>query len=226
MRTKIIKCYVDIGCIYEGDKTLEYAFEDYQCWNLKYGLIGILKLEIDIIEKTKTEISFEQVSGPSVNICTEYLISSFVDNRHGQYENIDMIIGWNSRDFDLPIIINNLECSEKYKEFFAERVATRDRDLLDLCVIRDISVKGGLEEVIKRLKIKHNLRCKDCPVYSKEEICFLKDFDIDTNRYNNSLKAIKQRNEFDIRVLPLLEERLGYLYEPRLPMDRYHKKWV
>lgn len=226
MLTKIVKCYIDIGCIYEGDNTLEHAYEDYQCWDIKYGLIGILKLEIDIIEKTKREISFEQVSGPSLNICIEYLISSLADNRHGQYENIDMIIGWNSRDFDLPIIINNLECSEKYKEFLAERIATKDRDLLDICVLRDISVKGGLEEVIKRLKIKHNLRCKDCPKYSKEETCFLKDFDKDTNRYNVNYKAIKQRNEFDIRVLPLLEERLGYLYEPRLPTDKYHKKWT
>ena len=218
----VVKCYIDIGCIYEGDQTLEYAYDDYENWNIKYGLIGILKLEIDIIRKTKEEISFEQVSGPGVNICTEYLISSLVDNR---YKNIDMIVGWNSRDFDLPIIINNLECSQKYKGYYAEQIATKDRDLLDICVLREISVKGGLEEVIKRLKIGHNLKCKNCPTYSKEEICFLKDFDMDTNRYNNSLKGIKQRNEFDIRILPLLEERLGYLYEPRLPVDKYHKKW-
>lgn len=134
MRTKIVKCYIDIGCIYEGDKTLEYAFEDYQCWNIKYGLIGILKLEIDIVEKTKTEISFEQISGPSVNICTEYLISSLADNRHGQYENIDMIVGWNSRDFDLPIIINNLECSQKYKEYLAEKEGSTRIPSARLCV--------------------------------------------------------------------------------------------
>ena len=224
--SKIVKCYIDIGCIYEGDKTLECAYEDYEGWNINYGLIGILKLEIDTIRKTKEEISFEQVSGQGVIMCTEYLISSLIDNRYKQYENIDMIIGWNSRDFDFPIIINSLEYPQRYKEYCAEKIATRDRDLLDLCVLRDISVKGGLEEVIKRLRIRHNLRCKNCPTYSKEEICFLKDFDMETNRYNNNLKGIKQRNEFDIRILPLLEERLGYLYESRLPMDRYHKKWI
>ncbi len=222
---KIIKCYFDIGCVYEGDKTIEDAFNDYQNWNIKYGMIGVLKLEIDTIRKTKTEISFEQIIGPTVYVYSEYMLLSLIDSRYRMYENIDMIVGWNSRDFDIPIIVNNTRGIEKFKEHCIKKIVVRDRDLLDLCILREIDIRGGLEAVIKRMKINHNFQHKNIPVYNDREICFLTEFDKCTNRFNTNLKAIKQRNEFDVRILPLLEEKLGYLYEPRLPMDKFHKKW-
>lgn len=232
--SKIIKYYIDIGCIYVGEENSDSAYYDHQNWDIKnYGLIGILKLEIDIRKKTKEEIFFKQIFRPYVYEFARNLISDFTYHRHNrifreisrEYDDADLIVGWNSRDFDIPIIMNNLGCSEAYVKSSLQIINKKDRDLLDLCVLREIPVKGGLEEVIKRLKIKHDLRCKDCPKYSDEEKCFYTDFDLSTNIHNNNLKMIKQRNEFDIRLLPLLEEKLGYLYEPRMIQDKFHKKW-
>ena len=230
----MIKYYLDIGCIYEGDEKIGCAYNDHQNWNIKdYGLIGILKLKIDVKKKTKEEILFKQIFTPYVHQFAKNLISDIIFDKDpnedifGIRENrdVDLIVGWNSRDFDFPIIINNLGYSEEHIKYCLDRITKKDRDLLDISILREIPVKGGLEQVVKRLKINHDLRCKNCPTYSDEEDYFFANFDYDTNRYNNNLKAIKQRNEFDVRILPLLEEKLGYLYHPRIIQDKFHKKW-
>lgn len=227
---EITKYYFDIGCVYEGDECIENIYSDYQNWDTKdYGLLGILKLKIDTEKRKKKEIFFKQVFSPHVHQFAEKFISDIIFKNDkdilgefSEYGDADLIVGWNSRDFDIPIIINNLG----YPDSILTKIAKKDRDLMDLCILRDISVKGGLEEVVKRLKIDHDLRCKNCPEYSKEEICFFKSFDVGTNKYNNNLKIIKQKNEFDVKILPLLEEKLGYIYEPRIIQDKFHKKWI
>lgn len=227
---EITKYYLDIGCVYEGDECIESIYSDYQNWDTKnYGLLGILKLKVDMEKRKKEEIFFRQVFSPYVHQFAKKFISDIVYKNDkdileefSEYGDADLIVGWNSRDFDFPIIINNLG----YPESILTIIAKKDRDLMDLCILREISVKGGLEEVTKRLKIDHDLRCKNCPEYSKEEICFFKSFDVSINKYNNSLKIVKQKNEFDVRILPLLEEKLGYLYEPRIIQDKFHKKWA
>ena len=228
--SEIVKYYLDIGCIYEGEECIENIYSDHQNWDTKdYGLLGMLKLRIDTDKRKKKEIFFKQVFSPHVHNFAKGFISDIIYKNDkdilgefSEHGDIDLIVGWNSRDFDLPIIVNNVG----YSKHILAKVMEKDRDLMDLCVLREISVKGGLEEVVKRLKIDHNLRCKDCPEYSKEETCFLKSFDTNTNKYNNNMKMIKQRNEFDVRILPLLEEKLGYLYEPRIIQDKFHKKWI
>lgn len=227
--SEIVKYYLDIGCIYEGEECIENMYGDHQNWDTKdYGLIGLLKLRIDIDKRKKKEIFFRQIFSPHVHQFAREFISDIIKNDNDvlgefrKYGDIDLIVGWNSRDFDLPIIVNNIG----YSKQILYKIMEKDRDLMDMCILREISVKGGLEEVVKRLKIDHNLRCKDCPEYSKAEVCFLKSFDTNTNKYNNSMKVIKQRNEFDVRILPLLEEKLGYLYEPRIIQDKFHKKWI
>jgi hypothetical protein len=227
--SEIIKYYLDIGCIYEGDECIDNMYEDYQNWDIKdYGLLGILKLEIDSEKRKKKEIFFRQVFSPHVHQFARKFILDVVYRgdkgilrEFSEYGDVDLVVGWNSRDFDIPVIINNLG----YSRHVLQKIMEKDRDLMDLCISREISVKGGLEEVVKRLKIDHDLRCKGCPEYSKEEVCFLKSFDTNINRYNNSLKIIKQKNEFDVKILPLLEEKLGYLYNSRIIQDKFHKKW-
>lgn len=227
--SEIIKCYLDIGCIYEGDECVDNIYSDYQNWNMKdYGLLGILKLKIDIKKRKKEKIFFKQVFSPNVHRFARGFVLDIVYRHNNilgefsEYGDVDLIVGWNSRDFDLPIIVNNLG----YSRNVLQQIMEKDRDLMDLCILREISVKGGLEEVVKRLKIDHDLRCKGCPEYSKEEVCFLKSFGMDINRYNNSVKMIKQKNEFDVKILPLLEEKLGYLYDLRIIQDKFHKKWI
>lgn len=235
--SKIIKYYLDIGCIYEGDSGTEYIYNDHQNWSMKdYGLIGILKLKIDTKKKTKEEIFLRQTFSPYIHEFAKNLISDFIWSENNkdidkdilgtfrEYRDADLIVGWNSRDFDIPIILNNLGWTEEHINRCFNKIIKKDRDLLDLCLLREINVRGGLQQVIKRLKIGH-LPYKCCPDYTDEELHFLTDFDRDTNIHNNSLRIARHKNEFDIRILPLLEEKLGYLYEQRSPVDKYHKKW-
>jgi len=227
--TKIIKLYIDIGCSYRGDEETENIYKDIENWNIKdCGIIGMLKLEIDIQKRIKNEILFRQILSPMHHkfSCSIDDYKRYTSCVLKEFKDVDLFITFNGRDFDIPIMMHNLNFSDRLKETYLKLILSKDRDLLDLCIQRHIPVKGGLESIIKRLRIEHNLRCKNCPEYSNEEVCFLKSFSNDINRYNNNLKLVKQRNEFDVKILPLLEEKLGYLYEPRLFLDRYHKKWL
>ena len=78
-----------------------------------------------------------------------------------------------------------------------------------------------LKKIVERLNIHYNLTDS-----SEEDVNFYHNFDQNVSKYNSCLIARKRRNEYDIKVLPLLEERLGFLYEPRSFMDKYHKKWI
>lgn len=220
---------MDIGCSYRGNGDIDNIFKDIENWNIKdCGIIGMLKLEIDIEKRTKNEILFRQILSPMYHkfscSMSDYKRYTFCIIK--EFKDVDLFITFNGRDFDIPIIMHNLNFSDNRKNFYSKYILSKDRDLLDLCILRKIPVKGGLEKIIKRLKIDHDLRCKNCPEYSKEEVCFLNSFDVDINKYNSSLKLVKQRNEFDVKILPLLEEKLGYLYESRLFVDRFHKKWA
>ncbi len=222
--TKIIKCYLDIGCSYQGDDAVENIYKDIENWNIKdCGIISMLKLEIDIEKRTKEEILFKQILGPMY----KKFKCSIVDYRKytacilKELKDIDLVVTFNGRDFDIPIIINNLNFSDKNKEYQIRYFAERDRDLLDLCILKNIHVKGGLKKIIERLNIHYNLENS-----SEEDVNFCHNFDQNISKYNSCLIERKRRNESDIKVLPLLEEKLGFLYEPRSYIDKYHKKWV
>jgi predicted PolB exonuclease-like 3'-5' exonuclease len=227
---KIIKYYIDIGCVYECDGTVTDAYKSFQCWDTKkYGVIGVLKLRLDAEKRTKEEIFFKQTFSPYVNKFAKDLIkdvSCDIIKEFREYQDEDLVVTWNGRDFDLPIIINNISISKEYREYYLDCISKKDRDLLDVCILREIDVKGGLQEVIKRLKIGHNLGNKFFPKYDEGEERFLTDLYVGANKYNNYVKLAKHRNEFDVRMLPLLEEKLGYLYEPRSYFDKFHKKWM
>lgn len=245
--TKIIKLYLDIGCSYQGNEYIDNIYQDIENWNIKdCGIINMLKLEVDTQKRTTEEISFKQILGPMY----KKFKCSIVDYRKytscilGELRDIDMVVTFNGRDFDIPIIINNLNISDKNREYHIKYFTNRDRDLLDICIIKDIPIKGGLKEIVRRLKIDYDIivrrenrrenRKDDIEENRKdnrkddieENMCFLDDFDRYIGIYNSRLIARKRRNESDIRVLPLLEEKLGFLYEPRSFVDKYHKRWV
>ncbi len=256
---------MDIGCSYRGSDDVENIYEDIENWNIKdCGIIGMLRLEIDTVERTQKQILFKQILSPMYHKfgCSTGDYKKYTSCVLREFRGVDLFVTFNGRDFDIPIIMHNLgfvpgsssnfssnlspnfssnfisnssnnrknKNNRKYgnngKNIYSRYILSRDRDLLDLCIQNSVSVKGGLEKIINRLKIGHDLRCKNCPSYSHEEMCFLDSFDEDTNRYNTNLKLVKQRNEFDVKILPLLEEKLGYLYEPRGVQDIFHKKWV
>ncbi len=226
--TRIMKLYMDIGCSYRGCEDVENIYEDIENWNIKdCGIIGILKLEIDIYKRTKKEILFRQILSPMYHkfSCSTNDYKKYTSCVLKEFKGVDLFVTFNGRDFDIPIIMHNLNFSDNRKNIYLRYILSKDRDLLDLCIQKSVPVKGGLEKIINRLKIGHDLRCKNCPEYSEEELCFLDSFDDNINRYNIGLKLVKQRNEFDVKILPLLEEKLGYLYEPRGVQDKFHKKW-
>lgn len=220
---KIIKLYLDIGCLYQGEEGIENIYEDIENWNIKdCGIISMIKLEIDIERKTTKELFFRQVLGPMYKKfkCSITDYKKYTSCILKEFKDIDLFVSFNGRDFDIPIIINNLNISDKNKEYHLRYFAQKDRDLLDLCLLKNIPVKGGLREIARKFKI-NNIETQN----DEKKICVISSDDY-INRYNKSLLRKKKRNESDIRVLPLLEEKLGFLYEPRLPIDRYHKRWT
>jgi len=225
---KIKKLYMDIGCSYRGRDDVDNIYKDIVNWNIKdCGIIGILKLEIDTEERTYKEILFRQILSPMYHkfSCSVSDYKKYTDCVLKEFKDVDLFVTFNGRDFDIPIILHNLNFSDNRKKIYSKYISAKDRDLLDLCISINVPVQGGLEQIIKRLNIDHDLRCKNCPEYSEEEICFLNSFDENINKYNNNLKMVKQRNEFDVRILPLLENKLGYLYDSRSFIDRFHKQW-
>lgn len=241
--TKIIKLYLDIGCSYQGDDYIENIYRDIENWNIKdCGIISMLKLEIDPQKRTTEEVSFKQILGPMYKKfkCSIKDYRKYTSCILKEFKDVNLFVTFNGRDFDIPIIINNLNLSKDNKDYHIKYFTYRDRDLLDLCIIKDIPVKGGLKEITRRLKIDYNFKIDynligynlvDCNLVDydekgEEDVYFLDNFDQNVSRYNSCLITRKRRNESDIRALPLLEEKLGFLYEPRSFIDRYHKKWI
>lgn len=223
---KIIKLYLDIGCSYQGDEYIDNIYQDIENWNIKdCGIINMLKLEIDTQKRTTEEILFKQILGPMYKKfkCSIADYRKYTSCILRELKDIDMIVTFNGRDFDIPIIINNLNISDNNKEYHIKYFTSIDRDLLDICIMKDIPIKGGLKEIIRRLKIDYDsvMRYDRYDRHDRHDI-----YDRYISMYNSYLLARKRRNESDIRVLPLLEEKLGFLYEARSFVDRYHKRWL
>jgi len=87
-------------------------------------------------------------------------------------------------------------------------------------------VRGGLGEVLKRLKIKCDLENKEVPnFYEHIKNVFGKYSDKKSREYKDSLNLVMKRNEFDVRVMPLIEHKFGLLYKGYENIDEYHKRW-
>lgn len=206
---KLIKHYLDIEADYYGTKEGKEAYKDYHNWYM--WLLGVLKLKVDTDKKTTEEISFKQFTWKE----HKYLLLDDEDPNLSYYSEVDdcdLLISWNGRTFDLPIIILNGVSSHNRGHEILQRTIKNDRDLFDLCVLNKIDIKGGLGEVAKRLNINFNFSAKDIDAFA------IKD-------KKKRIEAVTKRNEFDVRILPLIEEKLGYLYQPRNNTDNYQKNW-
>lgn len=225
---KIIKYYLDCEIPYIGNKSLtdKSIFNDWDDWLFKYGgIIGIISMEIDTINKTKRELKFKQIEFPNcVTIFRNFLLAPKSPFN-------PLIVTYNGRSFDIPIITENMNIDENLKLGIFKKFLQRDRDLMDFCIKRKIS-KKGLAETAYYFGIDIDSKYKDVSI---EE--FLKAFDycfpIDTENvcddvdvYNRCMEIVKGRNEYDVRVLPLIEEKLGILYDLRFHEDSYHKSWT
>lgn len=222
----INKYYVDIEIAYAGTKSLEdqSTFRDWADWKFDTGgLFGILCLEIDTDSKTKKELFCKQIEWPNVDQILENEIPSICDRNKD-----DMLVTWNGRSFDIPIMIENMEKNVETKVDVLSDIFYKDRDLLDSALHRGLSVKGGLGEICKRLGVQIDSTGKDVPIeifnQSFDYIVQNKD-NPNTDAYKKAKDIVSDRNEYDIRSLPLLEECLGLLYDGKKDEDAFHKVW-
>lgn len=223
---KIIKYYLDCEIPYIGKKpfTDKSIFNDWDQWSFKYGgIIGMMSLELDTIAKTKRELKFKQIEFPNcVTIFRNFLLAPKSPFN-------PLIVTYNGRSFDLPIIAENMNIDEDLKLGVFKRFLQTDRDLMDFCIKRKIS-KKGLADTAYYFGIDIDSKYKDVPIeefLDAFDNCFPTDGSVctDKDEYDRCMEIVKGRNEYDVRVLPRIEEKLGILYDMRLPDDRYHKMW-
>jgi len=215
IKNKITKIYIDLEPSYNGNETGYAMFNNLNDWNASIGMFGILKIEFDIKKKTKRQIYFKQILNPNIE-CFEKLL--FEDD-------VDMIVTWNGRKFDIPLIINLFSLDEK--EQYNNKIKNIDRDLIDVCSYKKINIKGGIGEVIKRLNIGINTEEKDVSLhkfFNSWDTVFRSD-DSKTEEYKKALNIVKGRNKFDCESLVLLEEKLSLSYELKLKQDFFSIDW-
>lgn len=202
VKNKINKVYIDLEPSYNGDKTGNAMFYNLNEWNASIGMFGILKVEFDIRNKTKNEIYFKQILNPTL-ACYKKLL--FEDN-------VDMIITWNGKKFDIPLIINLFSLNER--EQYNKKIMNVHRDLLKIRGVMKPKIKGSLVETTKRLKINIDTNEKDVSLddfFDAWDIVFRND-NIETKEYKKALNIVKGRNKFDCKSLVLLEEYFDLSY--------------
>jgi hypothetical protein len=248
----MIKTYIDIEIAYRGEKTGQQFFRDYKNFFFDVGgVIGILKIDVDTESKTYKEVSFDQIEFPNIwGLANGGLLD---------IGNDELLITWNGRQFDIPILINHI-VMEKGNDVGMNKmkqILSRDRDLIDICLKRGIGIKGGLLPVCRRCGVElqdldcFNEYCEIEPEKGKEAYQILyfskinlekddrtiednrndpewkKEFDelTKTTEYREYAKIPRIKNEVDVRILPLFEDKLGLLYNARIDEDLYHHNW-
>jgi len=84
-------------------------------------LFGILCLEIDTISKTNKELFCKQIEWPNVDQILESDIPSICDRNKD-----DMLVTWNGRCFDIPIIIENMDKNVETKVDILSNIFYKD----------------------------------------------------------------------------------------------------
>ena len=248
----IKKTYVDIEIAYRGKLGGKDYFRDYKNFFFALGgIISILKKEIDIDNKIIKELSFDQIEFPNIwNLVNGGLLD---------IGNDELLITWNGRNFNIPILINHIimEKGDDIGMDKTKQLSNRDRDLIDICLKRGLTIKGGLMSVCNRCGIDlQNLdyfnKMYDIePGEGKEAYQTMyfstinfedDDGTIEENRddpnwkekfdkctktatYRRYAEIARTKSEAEVRVLPLLEEKLGLLYNTRVDEDSYHHNW-
>lgn len=219
------------------------------------GVLGILSLEIDTENKSSKERWFKQITTPKMDEIFGIDPSNAhePDNNVGilpTTQDNQIMVTWNGRDFDIPILLKNIASPSIDKSQMFKNIIKRDRDLIDICVKRYGNVKGGLPRVTYDLGIDYEPPVEDIEIGETRDAYrrlyftnyqftgyegiikrgnseYLKHLNniMQTDWYKKDLKLSMMKNEWDIRVLPLLEEKLGLLYEPLTEEDKYHRNW-
>lgn len=102
----------------------------------------------------------------------------------------------------------------------------KDRDLMDVYIWkRGMNIKGGLGRIAKNLDVKYDL--DDEFDIEKECRVFLdwKGMELESLERKTDMENIIKKNESDIRVLPLIEDKLGLFWMGRKDIDLFHKIW-
>lgn len=225
----IHKYYLDIECQYPvADKP---NFRDYANWSFKNGMIGVLCLEIDTDAKTKKEISFFQFDRPTLAEDSEEvnMLNEIFNNESGSN---NILVTFNGRSFDVPILFTNYRYTdvEKFK-ITISNAAKRNRDLMDLCLCKKVKIKGGLYEIVKRLRNGNNGNQLNNQSLEKEAQYKDALIRMQNNKFSspeeleNVYNLIKEKNEIDIRVLPELENYLGLLFCGLNGDDKFTHHW-
>lgn len=245
-RMLIKKLYLDIECSHKSGqirKNEKWKFSDWKGFELnKGGVIGVLGLGIDTSRNTWKELIFRQY------VHCPRLGRTIGDNDRNELfdlmlERADMILTYNGRSFDIPVIIENF-VPESIQTLIFNKImgkdSGKDRDLMDVCISRKGMwiIGGGLPGTIKKLKVDYNM--KKMKINDKEIYLYNIDiakscndvfFDDDRGDFRgggggeDELSNILAKNENDIRALPLLEQALGLFWSQRGAVDKYHKVW-
>lgn len=202
---------------------------------------GLLKLEIDTERKSYNEIFYKQYHREGywskADVLSEIL--DLPDN--------GMIVTYNGRNWDLSYMIYRMKICDN--DYIRKKIVSNDRDLMDTCLTRKMSIKGGLNKLIEDIGISIPLPGEEILVENKIKFDFDKQllsnyiYCIEKLRKNHmecetigpaawssteyhTNKVKKPRNELGIRALPLVEEYLGLLYQQRIDEDRYRPSWM
>lgn len=235
--TNINKCYLDIEVKYRGKLIGQdnLMFRDWENWTFdEGGVIGALFLDID---KERKEIKNTNLKQILIDKDDELTTNKYMVDIINDIGNADMIVTWGGRGFDLPILVERIAYKkDEEKMDLLNKFYSKDRDLIDLCFDRNL--KGNLFSIARRLKIldgtnkgslnidliiaKENRVFDDRVIDPSDNTRQMMIDCLDDCYEIKKLDVIKKRNEFDVRVLPLIEDKLGLLYNGQESKDRYH----
>jgi hypothetical protein len=220
----IKKLYLDIECCHSSGiirKNENYKYYEYKEWNLRRGsIIGCFGVGIDNTKMISKELVFKQFYGWDSNGINELF---------GLLNRADMVVTFNGRNFDIPCILDNFLDNEDFKrkmlfELLGDK--GKDRDIMDIYMYKiGPNIRGGLKAIAKKFGVKYDV--DDNFDIAKESRIFLdwNGFDNESSDRKAKLQEIMDKNKNDIRILPLIEEKMGLFWSGRKDVDLFHKKW-
>lgn len=249
----IKKTYIDIEIAYRGEKTGQQFFRDYKNFFFDVGgVIGILKTEVDVDNKIVKELSFEQIEFPNIWGLVNGGVLDINDDEellvtwNGRQFDIPILINHIIMEKGNDIGINKmkqlLNIDRDLIDICLKRGIPIKGGLLSVCKrcgieLQDldcfdeyskIDPKKGRETYQILYFSKINLEKDDRTIEdNRNDPEWKKEFDeiTKTDEYREYAKIPRIKNEVDIRVLPLLEDKLGLLYNARIDEDLYHHNW-
>lgn len=203
---------------------------------------GMLLLEIDKQNRCYKEIFFKQCNNANTSELRDILYNNIVSL---DCDCNNMIVGFNCRTYDLrnrlPSLLESACISTDNINDISININKRVRDLMDICIKRNISVKGdnkkegvpwmtGLFTVVDNMigyfdgNADKELEKKYRKALDRFRVSFWEAptlWNADIKKEYTGKNMHKLKNEADVRALPLLEDALGFLYSERMEDDDY-----